>query len=116
MQLAAKEDEGLHRFGAEAISFTAIGYTFGVRKGKVRILFVETRKRKVSSKVSSQRDKQPTTHQTNQPVKKQKLRRAQGGSKESTKAQALETFSNLSFIGRARGISGGLRLDKPGPA
>jgi hypothetical protein len=66
--LAAKRgNEGLHRFGAEAISFTAIGYTFGVRKGKVRILFVETRKRKVSSKVSSQRDNnQPPIKPTNQ--------------------------------------------------
>jgi hypothetical protein len=65
-------NEGLHRFGAEAIYFFfMIGYTFGVAgKGGVRILFVETRKR-VRRRVSS-RD-QPTNHPsnppTNQPVK-----------------------------------------------
>jgi hypothetical protein len=49
----------------------AIGYT-GVLV-RVRILFVETRKRKVSSKVSSQQRpaNPPINPQTNQPVKKQ---------------------------------------------
>jgi hypothetical protein len=83
MQLAAKRmgNEGLHRFGGGHF-FTFGDWLHSVSKVRVRILFVETRKRKVSSKVSSNETSQPTTHpthQTNQPVKKQKLRRAQGG-------------------------------------
>jgi hypothetical protein len=82
MQLAAKRmgNEGLHIWRG-AISLLAIGYTFGVRK--VRSGSVETRKRKVSSKVSSkQPTNQPPSNQTNQPVKKTKVRRPRVGAKE----------------------------------
>jgi hypothetical protein len=92
MQLAAKRmgNEGLHTFGAEAISLLlAIGYTFGVRKGKGQDPVRRRENEKCRQKVS-QRD-QPTnhpTHQTNQPVKTKNFVGPRVGSKESTKAQA----------------------------
>jgi hypothetical protein len=88
MQLAAKRmgNEG-HTFGAEAISLLlAIGYTFGVRKGRGRDTVRRDEKTKsvVKSVVQPTTNQPPPTHQTNQPVKKQNFRRAQGGSKESS--------------------------------
>jgi hypothetical protein len=70
---------------AQSHFFTfAIGYTFGVRKVGVRILFVRDENEKCRQKCRP--NGQPTTHpthQTNQPVKNKKLRRAQGGEQES---------------------------------
>jgi hypothetical protein len=91
MQLAAKRMGNGGYIDLRGGHFFTFGdYTSGVRKGQ--ILFVETRKRKVSSKVSSQRD-QPTNHPSNPPnqptSQKNKTCRAQlprWG--ESTKAQA----------------------------
>jgi hypothetical protein len=58
---------------------------------RVRIPFVETRKRKVSSKVSSNENSQPTnpSNPPNQPTsQKTKLRRAQGGKEQRILKQA----------------------------
>jgi hypothetical protein len=74
-------NEGLHTFGAEAISLLlAIGYTFGVRKGKGQDTVRRDEKTKSVVKKVSHETSQPTiqpTKPTNQ--SKQKLRRAQGG-------------------------------------
>jgi hypothetical protein len=82
-------NEGLHTFGASHF-FTGDWLHIGVRKGKVRILFVETRKRKVSSKVC--RPRPANNHPSNPPnqptSQKKKLLGPRVGSKESTKAQA----------------------------
>jgi hypothetical protein len=96
---AADGNEGLHTFGAEAISLLFLA--IGCHPVSAQILFVETRNEKCRQKVSSQRDQQPThpSNPPNQPTSQNKLRRP--GSKESTKAQASkETFfrPNLSFI------------------
>jgi hypothetical protein len=52
MQLAAKRmgNEGLHTFSASHFFTLAIGYTFGVRKGEVRILFVRRENEKCRQK------------------------------------------------------------------
>jgi hypothetical protein len=80
MQLAAKRmgNEGLHTFGAEAISFF-FWRLLHIRCPQGSILFVETRKRKVSSKSVAQ----PTTNQPqpsnppNQPTSQNKNPSAQ---------------------------------------
>jgi hypothetical protein len=87
--IGGQEDgnEGLHRFGAEAISLLWRLATLRCPQ-EGQDLFVETRKRKVS-KCRPNKD-QPTnlsTPQTNQPVKTKNFV-GPGGSKESTKAQS----------------------------
>jgi hypothetical protein len=74
-----------HTFGAEAIScFWRLATHSVSARVEVRILFVETRKRKVSSKVSS--NEQPTNHlQPTKPTNQSKNKKSvgpRGGSKE----------------------------------
>jgi hypothetical protein len=78
--------------------------TFGVHGVRVRILFVETRKRKVSSKVSSQRTtNQPPSRQTNQPVKNKKTVGPRGG-------VSYLFFQGLIFRSLVRPRGGGLLI------
>jgi hypothetical protein len=87
MQLAPRGWEMKDTFGAEAISlFLAIGYTLCPQ---VRILFVETRKRKVSKKCRPNQPTNQPTHQTNQPVKKTKLSGPGWGAKNLLKRRQV---------------------------
>jgi hypothetical protein len=90
MQLAARGgNEGLHTFGAEAISLLlAIGYIRCPQGVRVRILFVETRNESVV-KVSPSNN-QPTNQPSNPPTNHQSKKKpvSPGWSKEWHK----ETF------------------------
>jgi hypothetical protein len=92
--IGGQEDgNGLHTFGAEAISLLWRLATFGVRKGG-QDLFVETRKRKVSSKCRPNETNPPTIQPT-KPTNQSKTKlRAQGGAKNLLKRrQVRKPFS-----------------------
>jgi hypothetical protein len=100
--------------GAEAISLLfAIGYTFGVQRGRVRIVRRDEKTKSVVKSVVNETSQPTTIQPTNQPTsQKNKTSSAQGWGKESTKRRQVRNlfFSGLIFrsLVAAQGYQGEL--------